>query len=487
MHKKANFYLDNPDIQFHVERKAEYGVIFDLVGAADREALGVSTVEEYARLWRDSLIQIGEIAGGPIAANQRIAASTKLRIEGGEVVFPEVITKNIELITAAGMSGLGIPARFGGIPSPIVAELPIVEILYRACPSTYLNVTWFSPIARVISEYGTEDQKQRVLPRIATGEWSGNMALTEPDAGSDLGALRTYSEKQPDGTFKLYGSKRFISNGCGMVSLVLARQKQGENGLSSLSLFLCLRKNAGGANNYEVTKLEEKPGLHGSPTCELQYEGSVAEIIGEEGKGFTYMLHLMNEARIGVSIQGVGIMEAVLRMAKEYTATRKTWGRPIAEHELICEKLLDMEVSTYGIRSLSYQATNALTISQMASHRLRDDKNLTIEQTARYTELHKTYTRLLRRWTPLVKYYAGEQVCYNARECMQMHGGYGYTLEYLPEWWLRESLIVPSSPLRARTSRLDAVNSRSSSLRSSPSPIAMLAMPPAEPMRRCTT
>ncbi|MCX6118731.1 MAG: acyl-CoA dehydrogenase family protein [Proteobacteria bacterium] len=194
-----------------------------------------------------------------------------------------------------------------------------------------------------------------------------------------------------------------------------------------------------------MTKIEEKVGLHGSATCEVLYNGSDAELIGEVGKGFDYMLHLMNEARLGVAFQGLGIMEAVLRIAKQYSLERETWGKPIAHHEMICEKLLDLEVSTCGLRSLCFQAANALSISQMAIHRLRDQdsQSMNDEERTRLTDLHKKYTRRLRRWTPLVKYFAGEKAFFNARECMQLHGGYGFTKEYLPEWWLRESLIIP--------------------------------------------
>lgn len=443
MQKKENFYSDNSDIQFHLKHKIEFDTLFELSSTEEREAIGVSTAEEYAKTWTETLHAFGEIAGTAIAANQRKVDATHPELKNGEVVLSPAMAENIEILRQIGISGLGLPAEFGGIPGPIAAELPLVEIVYRACPSTYLNVTWYAPIGRVIDEFGTDDQRQRILPHIISGEWSGNMALTEPDAGSDLASVRTYGEKQADGTYKLYGSKRFISNGNGMVSLVLAKTSKGAKGLDGLNLYMCLRKNPDGSKNYEVTKIEEKPGLHGSPTCELKYDGSVAELIGEEGHGFQYMLHLMNEARVAVGFQGLGIMEASLRLAKEYADQRKTWGRPIAQHELIAEKLLDMEVSTMAVRSLCFQAANALSISIMATKRLRDDKSLSHADREKFSALKAKYTRRLRRWTPLVKYYAGEMAVFNARECLQIHGGYGYTCEYLPEWWVRESLIIP--------------------------------------------
>lgn len=443
MQKKENFFTDNQDLDFHFENKIEWDVLFDMTLPEDREALGVSTKDEYKKSFKDLLSQLGEVVGTTIAANQHKVATQDLVLKNGEVHFPPAITENIQVLKDMGIAGMGIASRFGGLPGPIAAELPAVEMLYRACPSTYINITWYAPVARVIDEFGSEEQKLAIIPRIASGEWSGNMALTEPDAGSDLAAIRTYGEKQSDGSWRLYGSKRFISNGCGQVSLVLAKGSKGAKGLQNLNLYVCLRKNDDGSNNYEVTKIEEKVGLHGSPTCELKYDGSKAELIGEEGMGFQYMLHLMNEARVGVAIQGVGVMEAVLRLAKEYTSQRQAWGRPIAQHELLAEKLLDLEVSTYAARSLCYQAANALAIYQTSSRKLLDDKTLTPELKERVKDIKKKYERRLRRWTPLVKYYAAEQAFYNARQCLQMHGGYGFTKEYQPEWWLRESLIIP--------------------------------------------
>lgn len=443
MQRKENFFSDNPDIEFHFNNKTEWDVLFDLSMPDDRQALGVSSADEYKAAFKAVLEQFGEVVGSKIVANQVKVSKEDLKLIDGEVQYPPAISESVNLLKELGVASLGIASRFGGLGNPIIAELPAVEFLYRACPSSYTNITWFAPIARVIDEYGSEEQKQRVIPRLATGEWSGNMALTEPDAGSDLSALRTYGEKQADGSWRLHGSKRFITNGSGEVSLVLAKNQKGAKGLEHLNLFLCMRKKDDGAPNYLVTKIEDKIGLHGSPTCELKFDGSHAELVGEDGKGFQYMLHLMNEARVGVAFQGVGVMDAVHRLAVDYTNQRQAWGRPLAHHELIAERLLDLEVTMKAARSLCYQAGNALAVYQTASRKLRDDKTLTPELQEKVSELKKKYERRLRKWTPLIKYYAGEQAVHNARQCVQMHGGYGFTTEYLPEWWLRESLIIP--------------------------------------------
>jgi 3-(methylthio)propanoyl-CoA dehydrogenase len=443
MLKKSNFYTDNRDLEFQFEKKIDWKLLYELASPEDLEALHVSNEAEYKKLFVDLIAQIGEVAGSSIASNQLAVSKQDLVLRNGEVEFPSAIAENIRVLVDIGISAIGIAARFDGLPSPVAAELPLVEMIYRACPSTYLNVTWYAPVARVIDEFGSEEQKRRVLPRIASGEWSGNMALTEPDAGSDLGAIQTYGALQADGRWRLYGSKRFITNGNGQVSLVLAKGQKGKYGLNHLNLYLCLRKNADGSRNYDVTKLEEKAGLHGSATCELKFDGSDAELIGKEGHGFKYMLHLMNEARVAVAFQGIGIMEAVYRLAMDYTAQRKTWGRPIASHEMVAEKLLDMEVTTKAARSLAFQAGIANSIGALATKKLRDDKTLTTEQREKLDDLQKKCARRVRRWTPLIKFYAAEQAVFNARMCLQLHGGYGFTTEYQAEWWLRESLIIP--------------------------------------------
>jgi alkylation response protein AidB-like acyl-CoA dehydrogenase len=443
MQKKSNYYSDNSDLEFQFEKRVDWDTLFLLTSDNDKETMHVSSATEYKELFVDLMKQIGEVAGTSIAANQIKVSKQDLLLKSGEVEIPPAMAENIKILMDLGVSTIGISGRYDGLPSPVAVELPLVEMLYRACPSTYLNVTWFSPIARMIDAFGSEDQKKRVIPRLASGEWSGNMALTEPDTGSDLGAIKTFGELQSDGYWKLFGTKRFITNGNGQVSLVLGKGKKGATGLHALNLYLCFRKNENGQHNYEITKLEEKTGLHGSATCELKFEGSSAELIGEEGHGFQYMLHLMNEARVAVAFQGIGVMEEVLRLTKSYTELRKTWGRPIAQHEMIVEKLLDMEVALKAARSISFQAGNANSICELATKKLNDDKSLTEEQRAHIKDLQTTNLRRVRRLTPLVKYFAGEQAVMNARMCLQLHGGYGFTTEYLAEWWLRESLIIP--------------------------------------------
>ncbi len=443
MQGKANFFADNPDIRFHLTKRLDFEALFAGMTQIEKDAGGgLQSPEDLRNMAITVLETLGEITGSVLAPNAHQVEKEDLKLIDGEVPLPPALTANIRALLDFGAAALGLSPDYGGIGTPFILEACANELIMRACPSTGLNICWYSAIAHIVEKFGTKEIKDLVLPRIAAGEWSGNMALTEPDAGSDLAALRTYGEKQPDGSYRIFGTKRFISNGCGQVSLVLAMNARGASGLANLNLYLCLRKNDDGTDNYKVTKIEEKLGLHGSATCELAYDGSKALLLGEENKGFQHMLVLMNDARIAVGFQGLGLMEAAYRMAADFASTRKSWGKPIAQHELIAEKLLDMEVQVKAVRSLCYQAGLNQSLMYQAEKKLKDktlgeDERLALEKRAGKAR------KLVRRWTPLIKWYVGEKAVEIARNNMQIHGGYGYTKEYRAEWWMREALILP--------------------------------------------
>jgi alkylation response protein AidB-like acyl-CoA dehydrogenase len=439
--KRENFFTDNADIAFHIGKRMDYAAYWDGMTQAEKDASGSSSVEEYRTVVHETLSALGEIIGTELQANGARVEAEPIRLVDGEVELPPSVVQSLGKLLEFGAAGIGIGTEYGGMGMPVGLQAPIQEMIMRACPSTGLNFVWFSGIGTIIERFGSDVVKAEILPKIAAGEWSGSMALTEADAGSDLGALRTYGEREADGTWRLYGSKRFISNGSGQLSLVLAQNGKGARGLGALNLFLCLRKIDGG-HNYRVTKIEDKVGLHGSATCELAFDGSVAVLLGEENKGFQHMLHLMNDARIAVGFQGVGHMEAIWRMAKAYCDERKAWGKPLSEHELIAEKLLDMEIELRASRSLCYQTANHLTIVNLGERKL-EDASLSAAEKETWSRRVAKSRRLLRRWTPLIKWYTAEKAVEMARTNMQLHGGYGYTKEYRAEWWLRESLILP--------------------------------------------
>jgi alkylation response protein AidB-like acyl-CoA dehydrogenase len=441
MQAKGNFFGDNDDIMFHVTKRVDAKELYELTTDEEKEALSLTSPEDYAKTWMDICSSIGEYAGSTLVTNQDKVAKAHLTLDDNkEVVFPPELQENISTFIELGGPGLGIPPKFGGIGGTALTVLLIQELLARACPSTQLNLCWYSSIADIIHQFGTDELKETYIPMIAAGEFSGSMALTEPDAGSDLANIRSYAEPQPDGSWKVYGTKQFISNGNGKVSLVLAKNKKGGKTLQDINLYVVPRI-LDGRQNFNIAKLEEKPGLHGSATCALEFNGSIGYLLGKDGEGFGYMLRLMNEARVAVGFQAMGVMESSLRLAKEFASQRKAFGKTIDRHELIAEKLLDMEVDLRALRSLSYQAAYYLSLESLTHEKLRQP-GLSSGEAAKLKKKLKYLTSKIRSWTPLIKWWGGERSFSIARDALQIHGGYGFTTEYKPEWWLRESLIL---------------------------------------------
>ena len=442
MQRKDNFFADNDDIRFHLTKRVDFDAIFAALSAEAREATGCTDANEYRELMLTMLDALGALCGEVLAPGAAQVEKEPITLKDGEVELPPTIVNNLAKLLEIGCAGLGISPAYGGMGIPFLVEIAGNELINRACPSTGLNIGWYSGIAHILEKFASKEIKDRVIPRMTSGEWSGSMALTEPDAGSDLASLRTYGEKQPDGTYRLYGTKRFISNGNSQVALVLGKTEKGAHGLDKLNLYMCLRKGDDGRYNYQVTKIEDKLGLHGSATCELAFDGAVAELVGEEGKGFQNMLYLMNDARIAVAFQGIGQMEAVYRLTRAYCDDRKTWGRSLSRHELVAEKLLDMDVDIRALRSLCYQASFNQSMLLLGERQLKEDQ-LSDEERAAVERRTTRARRRVRRWTPLVKWYAAERAVDIARIGLQLHGGYGFTKEYRAEFWMRESLILP--------------------------------------------
>lgn len=437
--KNKNYYLDNDDLMFHVKDRLDFEKLFNWLPDSEKECVNAKTSDDYKKTWEEVLETFGEICGSSIAPNAKELEVSKVKLEEGEVIFPKVMEENLQVLKEFGAPALSIKAKYGGMGGTLIFDMIGCEVLNRACPSTLLNSSWYGTVAHILEQYGSQEIKDNYIPRIASGELSGNMALTEPDAGSDLAALRTYAEACDDGSYRIYGSKRFISNGNSEISLVLAKNKKGAVGLEHLSLFLCPRK-LDGQQNIKITKIEEKVALHGSATCELTYDGSKGWLIGQHGQGYRYMLDLMNDSRLGVGFQGVGLMEACWRMAKEYANERETWGKPISQHELVAEKLLDLEVELKATRSLGYQATFGRAM-MYAGEYYKAHTDMDEESRSQIDAQIHRYRMQSRALTPLLKYWVGEKSVEFARRSMQVLGGYGFTTEYPAEKWVRESLI----------------------------------------------
>jgi alkylation response protein AidB-like acyl-CoA dehydrogenase len=358
------------------------------------------------------------------------------------------MAENLHGLAELGVIGLGVPREYGGEGMPFVVQAAIFEMLSRADAATMVQYAFYTSPAAMILRFGSDAQKQRWVPRLASGELIGWVAMTEPEAGSDVGNVSTSATRQPDGTWRINGRKQFISSGNGQVGVLLARAQPGSKGLQGLSLFIVPRcvpdANLGERENFSVERAEDKVCINGSPTCALSFDNSYAEILGsmQPGDGWRQITTFMNEARIGVGIQACGVAQASLTAASDYATQRVQMGKPIREHPLVAEMLLDMQTAVAGMRALWMEAAVAYDLVQGLDRTLRglsevDPRRPEIEQRKRRLE------RYLRELTPLVKYFGAEEAIRVARNGMQVFGGYGVVKDYEVERFLRDSLILP--------------------------------------------
>ena len=461
--KKGSYYSDNADMIFHVEKRVDYDKIFSLISSEEKECFSATNSEEYKKSCLDILMSFGELCAEQIAPNARHVDENPPKLKDGEIVFSDVTKENIQTVKSFGMNALSIHPRFGGMGGPFLMEMVGCEMLNRACPSTMLNCAWHAPIARILITYGAPHLVDRFVPSLVAGETSGNMALTEADAGSDLSALKTYAKKvegDEEGVYRLTGEKKFITNGSGELSLVLAKGVSGKSGLEGLSLYLCPRE-FDGKENLKVANVEKKVALNGSATCELVYNDSKAYLLGEDGMGYRYMLNLMNDSRIGVGFQALGVLEGVYQDTLAYVKERSSWGKKLYKHELIAEKMLDQRANLTAVRSLSYKVAYYKSLVFYLEDKLRFG-DVPSEEKAALEKEKEELSQKVRYYTPLVKYKTSEESVKRAREGVQLLGGYGFTKEYNAEWRLRESLIYP---IYEGTSQMQALMSMKDTIR----------------------
>jgi alkylation response protein AidB-like acyl-CoA dehydrogenase len=390
----------------------------------------------------------------------------------GDIKVSPPMAENLRGLADLGMIGLGIPREYGGEGLPFVVHSAVFEMLARADAATMVQYAFYTSPAAMILRFGSDTQKQRWVPRLASGEIIGWVAMTEPEAGSDVGNISTTATRQADGTWRINGRKQFISSGNGEVGVLLARAQPGSRGRDGLALFIvprCVpalrqaqgerenvaegerenvvqgeRENVaeGERENVSVERAEEKVCINGSPTCALAFEDSVGEIMGKPGDGWRQITTFMNEARIAVGIQACGVAQASLSAAHDYAAQRIQMGKPIREHPLVAEMLLDMETSVAGLRALWMEAAVAYDLVQALDRRLRGMSE--VDPGRPTTQRRKQrLERYLRELTPLVKYFGAEEAIRVARTGMQVFGGYGVVKDYEVERFLRDSLILP--------------------------------------------
>ena len=426
-----NFYADNPDLQHHFGRGIAWESFVPLWERGFGQPDGPASLEEARELYAESLSAVGEFAAEEAAPRAEAIDAEGVRFEGGRIVQPRPLLQSIEGLRKLGAMAPSLGREQGGLNYPFCVSSGVLELLARACTSTMILYAFHQSPALMVRRFGSREQVARWVPPLAAGEISGSIAITEPEVGSDIPALATRAER--DGAaWRLHGRKQFITNGCGELCLVLARSAPGPTGLAGLSLFAVPRE-LEGRENYQVARPEKKSVIRGSATCELHFDGSRAELLGGEGQGFRHMLTFMNEARVAVGMQGLGLMQAALAAAERYAAGRVQGGRPIARHPMIADLLLDLRAETAALRALIYR-TVALQ-DRLAGAELAGKALPAREQAA--------LKRAVRERTPLVKWLGSERALWAGRAAVQVHGGYGVVQEYGVERLHRDALILP--------------------------------------------
>lgn len=364
-----------------------------------------------------------------IAVESRPHWHDHARLEDGRVVWPAHIQAGYDKLRAAGLLCLPLDPRWGGYGMPLVVNTMVLEMIARADASLMTIVGLQTGVAADIEKYGTDTLRETYLPRMVTGELTGAMDLTEPQAGSDLGAIRTRGTREGDRWF-VDGEKIFITNGGAPVHLVLARDAAtydaSKGTTHGLSLLLCPAVLPDGHRNaIRVSRVETKLGIHGSPTCVVEFEHAEAFLLGTPGEGFKAMLDLMNNARLGVAAQAIGIAEAAYHEARAYAAQRVQFGKPILEQPLVKSMLTAMALEIAAARALLYRTAALVDILEAIRHYLAAPEAPAGDAAALADELERGQ-RLVRLLTPLCKYYATEIANHVTRQAIQVHGGVGF-------------------------------------------------------------
>ena len=432
----ANFYLDNKDLQYHLshplmkriielkERNFEDAKVYDYAPQDTEDAL-----DSYRRV----LEIVGDVCGEVIAANAESVDHEGPRVVNDHVEYASGTVRNMVALNEAGLGGMTLPRKYDGLNMPVTCFAMANEMVARA-DAGFENIWGLQDCAETINEFATEEIKQRFLPRVSAGETCA-MDLTEPDAGSDLGAVMLKASWDEEaGVWRLNGCKRFITNGDGDISLVLARTEDGTKDARGLSMLIYDKRDGG----VKVRRIENKLGIKGSPTCELVFNNAPAVLVGDRKMGLIkYVMSLMNAARLGIAAQSTGLCEAAYREALKYAQEREQFGKPIIQFAAVSEMLKNMEAKTIASRALLYETARFVDIYKQLTH-ISHDRSLEAEE----RQEMKFYNRLADGFTPLAKMFASEYANEVAYDSIQIHGGSGYMKDYACERLYRDARIM---------------------------------------------
>lgn len=430
----ANYYTDHPEIEFHLNHPLMKRVV-DLkernyVEKDQFEDAPVNyedAIENYKRL----LDITGDVAANIIEPNSEDVDLEGPHLENGRMIYASKTFENLDATRKAGLWGLSMPRRYGGLNLPNAIFSMASEII-AAADAGFQNIWSLQSCIDTLYEFGSEEQRQKYIPRICAGE-TMSMDLTEPDAGSDLQRVMLKATQDEDGTWRLNGVKRFITNGDSDIHLVLARSEEGTKDGRGLSMFIYDKRDGG----VTVRHIEHKLGIHGSPTCELVYKNAKAELCGNTRLGLIkYVMALMNGARLGIAAQSVGVEQEAYNEGLAYAKERAQFGEKIINFPAVYDMLSRMKAKLDAGRSLLYCCTRYVDIYKALEDIARDTK-LTPEE----RQEMKKYTRLADAFTPLAKGMNSEYANQNAYDAISIHGGSGFIMEYKCQRLFRDARI----------------------------------------------
>ena len=431
----ANYYTDHPELEFHLH----HPLMKRIVELKERNFADKDTFEDAPVDYNDAIDNYNHLLEimGDITANIMEPNSESVDLEGPHLVDKRMVYasktyENLDATRKAGLWGISMPRRYGGLNLPITPYSMASEMVATA-DAGFQNIWSLQDCIETLYEFGSEEQRQKYIPRVCAGE-TMSMDLTEPDAGSDLQRVMlkaTYSEEE--GCWLLNGVKRFITNGDSDIHLVLARSEEGTRDGRGLSMFIYDKRQGG----VDVRHIEHKLGIHGSPTCELVYKNAKAELCGSTRMGLIkYVMALMNGARLGIAAQSVGVSQAAYTEALSYAEERKQFDTAIVEMPAVYDMVARIKAKLDAGRSLLYQTSRYVDIYKALDDIARERK-LTPEEKAE----QKKYTRLADAFTPIAKGMNSEYANQNTYDAIQVHGGSGFIMEYKSQRLYRDARI----------------------------------------------
>lgn len=430
----ANYYTDHPEIEFHLDHPLMKRIVeLKEKGYADKDQFVDAPVcyEDAIENYKRVLDITGDVAANIIEPNSESVDLEGPHLVDGRMVYASKTVENIDATCKAGLWGVSMPRKYGGLNLPNVVFSMLSEVI-SAADAGFQNIWSLQSCIDTLYEFGSEEQRQKYIPRVCEGA-SMSMDLTEPDAGSDLQRVMLKATQDEDGTWRLNGVKRFITNGDSDIHLVLARSEEGTHDGRGLSMFI-YDKQSGGVT---VRHIEHKLGIHGSPTCELVFKNAKAELCGSTRMGLIkYVMALMNGARLGIAAQSVGVEQEAYNEGLSYAKERMQFGKKIISFPAVYDMLSRMKAKLDAGRSLLYQTARYVDLYK-ALEDIGRDRKLTPEERQ---ELKK-WNRLADAFTPLAKGTNSEWANQNAYDAISIHGGSGFIMEYKSQRLFRDARI----------------------------------------------